>query len=155
MFCKDLIVDVVPDWCPSIHSRPQSLCSSFACFVAPGHVNNTSAVKFIVGAHLLCPLASRDLFCAGQRITWSCPYSHIANRGTQQPAFSFVCPCRVFCVGVMGRRGVECGAFFVLGCGAFPFFLDRFDLGVWHSVERNVPKPQAFLTHSQCVNLTS
>ena len=95
------MVDVVPDWCPSIHSRPQSLCSSFACFVAPGRVNNTNAVKFIVGAHLLCPLASRDLFCAGHGITWSCPYSPLAKRGTQQPFFSFVCPGRVFCVGVI------------------------------------------------------
>jgi hypothetical protein len=137
------------------HTQSSSESVQFICMLCSIWAFNTSAVKFIVGAHLLCPLASRDLFCAGQGITWSCPYSHIANRGTQQPAFSFVCPCRVFCVGVMGRRGVECGAFFVLGCGAFPFFLDRFDLGVWHSVERNVPKPKAFLTHSQCVNLTS
>ena len=33
-----MLRDVVPDWCPSMHSRFQSLCSSFACFVATGHL---------------------------------------------------------------------------------------------------------------------
>ena len=91
--------------------------------------------------------------CAGHGITWACPYSPLANRGTQQPVFSLRVPLSFFFVWVCWKRG-ECGAFF-LGCGASSFFLDHFDLDVWHSVERNVQKPQAFLTHSQCVNVTS
>ena len=83
------------------HTQSSSETVQFICLLCSIWAFNTSAVKSFFGAHLLCPLASRDLFCAGHGITWSCPYSPLAKRGTQQPVFSFVCPGRVFCVGVI------------------------------------------------------
>ena len=68
--------------------------------------------------------------------------------------FLFVCAHVVFFLcGCDGNA--RSAVLFFLGCGAFSFFLDQFDLDVWHSVEKNDQKPQAFLTHSQCVNVTS
>ena len=79
-------------------------------------------------------------------------HKHTQTHKAHNSPFSLrVCPCRVFFVWVWWERE-KCGAFF-WGCGAFSFFLDQFDLDVWQ--EKNDQKPQAFLTHSQCVNVTS
>ena len=57
--------------------------------------------------------------CAGHGIAWACPYSPLANRGTQQPVFSLRVPLSFFLGGCDGNVGSA--ALFVLGAALLLF----------------------------------